>query len=130
MSSAFPGTAIGLISLFIFVVFLATMMEIPGTESITWSADTTSKTIASFGDAANSLVSSDEGFFGFGRISSFVDLIWNLALIPIVFIVQIFVSFAVFISLITLLPFEISGLLVVILGAGLILSLLKYIIPE
>jgi hypothetical protein len=86
--------------------------------------------IANVQSSSENLLSGDEGLFGFGIISSFAVFVTNLILIPLLFIVQIFVSFAVFVSVLTLLPIQISGILIAILSVGLILSLLKFIIPE
>jgi len=131
MTSAFPGTAKGFIALFIFVAWLVFMMGIPSVnEPLTIVNDMSNSAVNGVSEASDSLLSGDEGLFGFGIISSFFSLIWNLILIPLLFVVQIFVSFAVFISVLTLLPVQISGILIAIMSVGLILSLLKYIIPE
>jgi len=129
--SAFPKSAVGLISLFIFVVWLVFMMEIPAiTEPLSIVSTMTNEAINGVNEASTGIVSSDEGLFGFSRISSFFSLIWNLILIPLLFIVQIFVGLAAFISVLTLLPIQISGIIIALISVGLILSLLKFIIPE
>jgi len=131
MTSAFPGTAKGFIALFIFVAWLVFMMGIPSVnEPLTIVNDMSNSAMNGVSEASDSLLSGNEGLFGFGIISSFFSLIWNLILIPLLFVVQIFVSFAVFISVLTLLPVQISGILIAIMSVGLILSLLKFIIPE
>lgn len=131
MTSAFPGTARGLIALFLFVAWLVFMMDIPSVnEPLTVVNDMSNAAMTGINEASSTLLSGDEGLFGFGIISSFLSLIWNLILIPLLFVVQIFVSFAVFISVLTMLPIQISGILIALLSVGLILSLLKFIIPE
>jgi len=131
MSSAFPGTAKGFIALFIFVAWLVFMMDIPQvSEPLTIVNSMSNNAMTGVTNASTNILSGDEGLFGFGIISSFLSLIWNLILIPLLFVVQIFVSFAVFISVLTLLPIQISGILIAIMSVGLILSLLKFIIPE
>ncbi len=131
MTSAFPGTAKGFIALFIFVAWLVFMMEISSiNEPLSIVNDMSTAAMNGVSEASSNLLSGDEGLFGFGIISSFFSLVWNLILIPLLFVVQIFVSFAVFISVLTLLPIQISGILIAIMSVGLILSLLKFIIPE
>ena len=129
--SAFPKSAVGLISLFIFVAWLVFMMEIPAiTEPLSIVTTMTNDAMKGVSDASEGIVSSDEGLFGFSRISSFFSLIWNLILIPLLFVVQIFVGFATFVSVMLMLPIQISGIIVALISVGLILSLLKVIIPE
>jgi len=131
MTSAFPGTARGLIALFIFVAWLVFMMDIPQvTEPLAIVNTMSTNAMNGVTDASTNILSGDEGLFGFGIISSFLSLIWNLILIPLLFVGQIFVSFAVFISVLTMLPIQISGILIALLSVGLILSLLKFVIPE
>ncbi len=131
MTSAFPGSTRGLISLFIFVAWLIFMMDIALiSEPLTTVTDMTNVAINNVGTASDSIISGDEGLFGFGIISSVLSLIGNLILIPLLFVVQIFVSFAVFISVLTMLPIQISGILIALLSVGLILSLLRVMIPE
>lgn len=129
--SAFPKSTVGLISLFIFVAWLVFMMDIPQvSEPLTTVNDMTNSAINNVGSASESIISGDEGIFGFGIISSVLRLIGNLILIPLLFVVQIFVSFAVFVSVLTMLPIQISGIIIALMGVGLILSLLRFIIPE
>lgn len=129
--SAFPKSAVGLISLFIFVTWLVFMMGINEISSPLASVnDMTTSVINNLGNASQNIISGNEGLFGFGVISSFFSLIWNLLLIPLLFVVQIFVTFATFISIMTFLPLELSGIILVLIGVGLVLSLLRFIIPE
>ena len=129
--SAFPKSAVGLISLFIFVAWLVFMMEIPQIsdpiDSINIANEITFNNIRSAGD---NIMSGDEGLFGFGIISSFFVIVWNLLLIPILFVISILIELVLFISVLTMLPIQISGIIIALLSVGLILSLLKFIIPE
>lgn len=129
--TAFPKSAVGLISLFLFVAWLVFLMDIPQISEPTQAVQgMTNGAIGRVGNASQQIISGDEGLFGFGIISSFFTLIGNLILIPLLFIAQIFVSFASFISVLTLLPIQISGIIIALIGVGLILSLLRFIIPE
>ena len=129
--SAFPKSAVGLISLAIFVTWLVFLMGISEiSDPLTEVNGMTTETINNVDDASKNIISGNEGLFGFGIISSFFSLIWNLLLIPILFVVQIFVAFTTFISVMTFLPLEISGIIIALMGVGLILSLLRIVIPE
>lgn len=129
--SAFPKSAIGLISLFIFVAWLVFMLNVREiSEPLTVVNEINDETMNRIQDASTNIISGDEGLFGLGIISSVVSLIGNVILAGLLFFVSIFVSLAAFISVLLLIPIQISGLILTLISIGFVMSLLKFIIPE
>lgn len=127
--SFLPRTAIGLIGLFIFVAWLVYLLSYPGvTEPLEAVTNFTNVAQENLGNAASQqldtscgLLCNLEGFFG--------TIFWFLVMV-MGFIASVFVTLITFISAITLLPLQVSGIIVALMSCGLIFSLIKFFIPE
>jgi hypothetical protein len=122
--SAFPKTAVGIISLAVFVGYLVNLIfnQKTNTNAVTQLTQTSQNNLVKALEQINNGTSFTDVIFGIG------SFIVNFFIMLGGFIAGIFISFATFITALTGLPVVISQIIIAIISIGLFFALLSKVI--